>query len=225
MHEFNRSGELRGTSDELARLARCSTVELVAALTDLQNKRAADVIQRNGSWTVTNRRMKRDADTRRKKAEAGSKGGSKAQANREHTPYDIDNDIDPEGARKRVREFARGEGIGERDSDWFFFKCEGNGWTNSGKPILDWQATIRSWWRGRFFPSQKVRSDRFGKDPVRPLDKGKIEVPERFKAWVAERYPDHRAEAMRWQTWRDVPANGLREEWWKEEKSKLPVEI
>jgi hypothetical protein len=69
-----------------------------------------------------------------------------------------------------------------------------------------------------------VRSDRFGKDPVRPLDKGKIEVPERFKAWVAERYPDHRAEAMRWQTWRDVPSNGLREQWWREEKNQLPVE-
>jgi len=29
MHDLNRSGELRGTADQLARLARCQTVDLV----------------------------------------------------------------------------------------------------------------------------------------------------------------------------------------------------
>jgi hypothetical protein len=225
MHELDQSGQLCGTTEELSRLARCSTVELTHALIDLQNKRAADVTQRSGGWVVANRRMKREAERRAKRVAAGSIGGSKAQAKREQTPYDNDIDIDSEGARKRVGEFARGEGIGERDADWFFFKCEGNGWTNGGKPIRDWKATVRTWWRASYFPSQRVRSDRFGKDSVKPLDKSKIEVPERFKTWVAEHYPDKREEAMKWQTWRDVPFNGLREEWWREEKSKLPVDI
>lgn len=121
---------------------------------------ASGVASRDATGTIVNRRMVREEELRRKRAEAGRVGGSKAQAKREATPYqntDNDNEIDSEGARKRVGEFARGEGIGERDADWFFFKCEGNGWTNAGKPILDWKATIRSWWRGQFFPSQRPK--------------------------------------------------------------------
>ncbi len=158
MHELDRCGELRGTTEELSRLARCSPEQFTQALTDLQNKRAAEVIQRNDSWTIANRRMQREAIKRSKRALSGSLGGSKAQANREATPYQIpdnDNDIDSEGARSRVREFARGEGIGERDADWFFFKCEGNGWTNNKEPIRDWKATLRGWNRAGYLPSQK----------------------------------------------------------------------
>lgn len=151
MHEFDRSGELRGTSEELARLARCSTVELEVALTDLQNKRAADVIQRNGSWIIANRRMKREADIRAKRQQSGSKGGSKAKANREQIP---EYESEDEGVLK-VRGFAKGEGIAETDADWFFWKCVGNGWTNGGKPIHDWKATLRCWYRAGWLPSQK----------------------------------------------------------------------
>ena len=32
MHELGRSGELRGTTDQIARVARCSTAELAQAL-------------------------------------------------------------------------------------------------------------------------------------------------------------------------------------------------
>jgi len=44
------------------------------------------------------------------------------------------------------------------DADWFFFKCEGNGWTNGGKPIKDWKATIRSWMSAEYLPSLKNKS-------------------------------------------------------------------
>jgi hypothetical protein len=175
MHELDRSGELRGTSEELARLARCSTIELVQALTDLQNKRAADVIQRNDHWVIANRRMKREAFTREKRAQAGSKGGSKAQANRQPTPYDSDNDND-EVALQRVREFARGRGIAESDADWFFWKCVGNGWTNHGDPIRDWKATLDSWYRAGYTPSKRQHQSRNGPIPMTkydlPLPKG-----------------------------------------------------
>jgi len=67
MHQLDRSGELRGTTEELARLARCSTEEFVKAMTDIQNKLAGDVQQRNGSWSIANRRMKREADIREKR--------------------------------------------------------------------------------------------------------------------------------------------------------------
>ena len=139
MHELDRLGTLRGTSEELSRLARCTTVELEAALTDLQNKLAADVEYRNGNWVITNRRMRREAETRQKRRLAGSLGGSKTQAKRKQNP-DIDNDN--ENGLEKVRTFCLAEGIAQDDADWFYWKGKGNGWTNGGKPILDWKATL-----------------------------------------------------------------------------------
>ncbi len=160
MHELEQSGELRGTTEELARLARCSTSEFVAALTDIQNKRAGDVIQRNGSWVIANRRMLREAAIRAKRALAGSKGGSKSGANREANPHQNCSYSSSSGCSclERVREFARGEGIGETDAEWFYWKGEGNGWTNGGEPIRDWKATLTSWKRAGYLPSQRQRN-------------------------------------------------------------------
>jgi hypothetical protein len=142
-------------------------------------KDAVDVLIANGvasreaNGAIVNRRMVREEEIRQKRKTIGSRGGSKTAANREPNPYqtpDNDNDNDNEKARSRVREFARGEGIGEKDADWFFFKCEGNGWTNGGKPIRDWKATIQTWWRAGYFPSQRLFSNNsFGRGaPLRP---------------------------------------------------------
>jgi hypothetical protein len=54
------------------------------ALTDLQNKRAADVLQRNDSWIIANRRMKREAETRRRRAMPVAKR-CRTQAKRDKT--------------------------------------------------------------------------------------------------------------------------------------------
>jgi hypothetical protein len=97
MHEADRSGLLRGTDDQLARLARCSTVELVQARTDLQATGAADVTERNGQVTIINRRMhrewldrkaNRDRQMRsRSKRGGGGDGEDVTEASREcHTP-------------------------------------------------------------------------------------------------------------------------------------------
>jgi hypothetical protein len=64
MHENGRLGQLRGTVEQLARVARCSTAELAQALTDLQSTCAADVADRNGVFTVVNRRMSRQSRKR-----------------------------------------------------------------------------------------------------------------------------------------------------------------
>lgn len=47
-------------------------------------------------------------------------------------------------------------GIPESDGDWFWNKCEGNGWTNGGKPIRSWQHTLASWKAAGYLPSQKA---------------------------------------------------------------------
>lgn len=44
-----------------------------------------------------------------------------------------------------VRIFCKEVGMSESVGDFCFWKWEGNGWTNSGKPIKNWKATIRSW--------------------------------------------------------------------------------
>lgn len=64
MHEAGRVGYLRGTTEQLARLARCSPAELSHALTDLKDTKAAEVEQRNGFVAVTCRRMRREAEKR-----------------------------------------------------------------------------------------------------------------------------------------------------------------
>jgi hypothetical protein len=41
------------------------------------------------------------------------------------------------------------------DAEWFWHKCEGCGWKNAGKAIVDWKATIRAWKLAGYLPSQK----------------------------------------------------------------------
>ena len=69
MHELDRVGELRGTTDQLARVARCSPVEVVQALDELSASLTAGITQRNGVYTVINRRMKREYTEREKNKE------------------------------------------------------------------------------------------------------------------------------------------------------------
>ena len=64
-------------------------------------------------------------------------------------------ELDLEQARQKVRDFGAKIGVNEEDSDWFFFHCEGNGWTNRGQPIRDWKATLRTWFFAKYLPSQK----------------------------------------------------------------------
>lgn len=73
MHQSGRSGELRGTTDQIARLARCSTAELTQALTELQTTGTADVTFRNNDVVIGNRLMKREAKERKDTAKRQAK--------------------------------------------------------------------------------------------------------------------------------------------------------
>lgn len=99
MHDDARSGRLTGTAEQLARLGRCSTAEMSAALNDLQITGAADVSEgRNGSVTIINRRMYRLSQEREATRLRVAKSRSKAEGNGEVTPKKpdgaIDSDID-----------------------------------------------------------------------------------------------------------------------------------
>lgn len=60
MHESDRSGVIAGTREQIARLCRCSAVELGLALSELSTSKTADVTERNSHVTVINRRMQRE---------------------------------------------------------------------------------------------------------------------------------------------------------------------
>lgn len=144
-----RISQLTATPEQFARICRCDTGSMLAGLLELQSTGAANVSEREGSFTVICRRMKKAEDLSLKRAEAGSKGGAKSRQT-ENRPENEDGN-----GLERVREFAKIEGISQSDADWFFWKGEGNGWTNGGKPILDWKATFRSWSRAKYLPSQR----------------------------------------------------------------------
>jgi hypothetical protein len=112
------------------------------------------------------------------RADAASKRGSKPLAKPKQT-LDIENEDE---TLKKIREFARGEGISEIDADWFFWKCQGNGWTNGGRPILSWEATLRSWSRAGFLPSQKHNTN--GQGHARPMSV--FEIDKRIEAVSGE---------------------------------------
>lgn len=60
MHATDRSGQITGTREDLARLGRCTVRQVDEALRDIQNTNTGNVTERNGIVTVTNRRMKRE---------------------------------------------------------------------------------------------------------------------------------------------------------------------
>lgn len=63
--------------------------------------------------------------------------------------------------------FFRELGLPQSDAEFFFYKCEANGWTHSGKPLKDWKAHVRSWKAAGYMPSQKVSTNKTkGGDPA-----------------------------------------------------------
>lgn len=74
-----------------------------------------------------------------------------------------------------VEEYCQQLGLPTSDGQYMFDHWEGNGYTNGGKPVKDWKATIRSWKTARHLPSLKDGMNK-PKDPPSPPP-----YPERWK--------------------------------------------
>lgn len=118
--------------------------------------------------------------------------------------------------------YATSIGISNSDATAFFDSMEAGGWTRNGKALKDWEAHLRSYKAQGWLASQKKQKGGARLDERKKVDPASVDVPERFKSWSAEHYPAKREEIMKWRTWADVP-NSLRQEWWREEKKKLPI--
>lgn len=60
MHENNRSGEITGTEEQLARISRCTFEEFSQSLQEISSTKVGDVTFCNKNVTVINRRMKKE---------------------------------------------------------------------------------------------------------------------------------------------------------------------
>lgn len=90
MHESDRSGMMTGSLPMLARLVRCSTEELSAALAEMETCKTAEVTTVNGMVTVINRRMRREHLDRENGAKRQERFRDKADGSKPVTPVSRD---------------------------------------------------------------------------------------------------------------------------------------
>jgi uncharacterized protein YdaU (DUF1376 family) len=62
----------------------------------------------------------------------------------------------PRGTLEELRAYAVEIGMPAEDGEDCFDRWQGNGWKNNGKPIADWQATMKTWKRRGYLASQKT---------------------------------------------------------------------
>lgn len=94
MHVQGRTGRLRDSAESLARQCRCSPAQMLSALQELKATGTADVTDNgDGTWTVINRRMRREherrsSDAKRKKAsrDKTSRPGPRGSHGESHAP-------------------------------------------------------------------------------------------------------------------------------------------
>lgn len=89
-----------------------------------------------------------------------------------------------------VIQFCITENLPTSDAEWFWYKCEANGWLNGKSKIKNWQATIRSWQRAGYLPSQKngngilatekphddIPAEHLGEDPTELWKQRRLEL-------------------------------------------------
>jgi hypothetical protein len=119
--------------------------------------------------------------------------------------------------QSEAESFAASLGLPRSDGTAMFLHWEERGWRN----VKDWRLTMRKWKSFGYLPSQgKRRPGQPPRETHPKIDPSKTPVPERFKNWMGERYPDHRAEVEKWRSWADVPPS-LRQEWSSEQRRGL----
>lgn len=62
----------------------------------------------------------------------------------------------PRPSLLEISDFCKSEQLTEDDALATFHKWEANGFTNNGRHIKNWQATIRAWKAAKYMPSQRV---------------------------------------------------------------------
>lgn len=111
-----------------------------------QNRVAQERYRQRQSSSVSQRKP-RSAKTSQRQANPSASASVSSSVSKKKTE-----------STEEVIQYGISIGLTEEDGKWFWEKCEGCGWKNSGKPIEDWKATMRSWKLvGTIFPSHKQK--------------------------------------------------------------------
>lgn len=183
MHESEERGKLllNGApmpEDALARLLGLDKQILTTTITTLLTYGVTSRCEETGA--IICRRMIRDENLRKVRANAGKQGGNPLLVKQKRTT-EVKQILTPSTStststsfstslKKKekptiddVRAFCSESGLPESDGDYMFHHWESNGWTKSGKAIKDWKAMIRSWKSAGYLPSQKSNTRSIGK--------------------------------------------------------------
>lgn len=60
--------------------------------------------------------------------------------------------------REELDSFCRENDLFPRDSEYLWNHWESNGWTNGGRPIKDWKATVRKWKTMKYLPTTQDKT-------------------------------------------------------------------
>lgn len=177
MHESEQRGKLIlngiAMSDEcLSRILGLDNQILTTTLTTLLTLGVASRDPSTGA--LINRRMVRDEEIRKIRQNAGKLGGNPillkqiptTGVKQIPTPSSSSSSSFSTSVRERSYTFKKPSleevklccaktGLPESDAIWFWNKCEGNGWTNNGKPIKRWPNVIASWKAAGWMASQR----------------------------------------------------------------------
>lgn len=83
MHSLGHMGVITGTADQLARVCRCSVAEFVQSANELRDYHVAEISERDGKYTIVNRRMRREYEEAKKAKERQNKYRRKTENKRE----------------------------------------------------------------------------------------------------------------------------------------------
>lgn len=174
MHENGRTGELTGTVEQLARIARCSPSELQQYISEL-SAGAASVTKRNGRVTITNRRMAREykarQDARLRQQQRREKQGLSPLSqddNAEVTLYssssssssDKDSTLHTENNEEQkrvgkgqfiapsfeeVRDYVTAKNLNVDPQKFFDYFTAGNWVDSKGNKVRNWKQKLITW--------------------------------------------------------------------------------
>ena len=176
MHESPERGKLVMHNGEaipeegLARLLGLDNQTLNQSLTTLLAYGVAK--QEPETKVIFNKRMVNDEKLRQIRKEAGKLGGNpqlKKKKVKQKTTTKVKQSPTPSSSSSssssassskgkctlnEILDFCMEIGVSKIDGEALFHKWEGSGWMNGKNPIKDWKATIRSWRKQGYLPTQ-----------------------------------------------------------------------
>lgn len=140
------------SAEELSLLVGCSG-DAQAMLGALQQAGFMDGMALHG-WQEHNGYHKSFSDRAKKAADARWKREDKKGKDKKRDKQCLEHKS--KATEAELITYVQTLGLPISDGSYLFDKWEGNGWTNGGKPIKCWKATVRQFKKGGWLPSFKT---------------------------------------------------------------------